>query len=381
MSAENPMRQSQRTPIMSIGQIPGKVHLDWLHVREAMENGEDQRVALYCYPGGSKDVNHDVMPGDLSIGYKCARADTGGFNELGFVSLAGLNTEAYLTHREMEDNFYAQGFAVTMCRVSDPMNDPMSPDPDHGYTVVKAGTVPTTNNGPFPFYPNQLVAWRFGPSRFTLSSTLDKEDIPFGKINHRARQGTFQSQIRPELVPFDYTDFQIHYDSAYNLMARNKTVGGIADLSFQETMDRRTVYSDDGTRMTLEQEEAAGHYWGTVNLVLAALEVLSAENAGMTVAQARALMIDATTATGVNVLVRKIFGQAYSADILARHQGDAVADPTEGNAKKLRRHASAFHSGHVMGNFFSKTTKILGKSMNYAGPSETVDFLAQHTVL
>lgn len=380
MSAENPMRQSMRTPTMSIGQIPGKVHLDWLHVREAMENGDDPRIGLTCYPGGSKDVNHDVMPGDLSIGYKCARADTGGFNELGFVSLAGLDTSAYLTHREMEDNFYAQGFAVTMCRVSDPMNDPMSPDPDHGYTVVKAGTVPTTNNGPMPFYPNQLVAWRFGPSRLSLPSSVGENDIPFGGINHRARQGTFQSQIRPELVPFDYTDFQIHYDSAYNLMSRNKTVGGIADLSFQETLDRRTVYSEDGTRMTLEQEEAAGHYWGTVNLVLAALEVLGA-NGITTIVDAQTRIQGALTQPGVNDLVRKIFANAYRSDIVAFNDGDVINAPAAGNAQKLRGLASVFHSGHVMGNFYSKTTKIVGKSMNYAAPTETVDMLAQHTVL
>lgn len=385
--SENPMRQSMRTPIMSMGVIPGKVHLDWLHVREAMENAEDGSIANRCYPGGSKDVNHDVMPGDLSIGYKCARSDTGGFNELGFVSLAGLHVGDYETHREMEDNFYPQGFVVTECRVSDPMRDPMSQDPDHGYAIVKAGTVPTLNNGPFPLYPNQLVCMRFPPSPLLKAPKLDENDIEFGKINHRARQGTFQSQIRPELVPFEYTDFQIHYDSAYNLMNRSKTGGGISDLSFADTERLRKSYAGDSTKMTLEQEEAAGHYWGTVNLVLAALEVLSTlkspTNVGlpMTVAEALTAVQKATTDPGVHPVIRRIFAQAYQADIFGFNPEDTPFDSSGAENKALRRHASAYHSGHIMGNFYSKCSKIVGRSMNYAGPSDTVDMLAQHTCL
>ena len=388
--SENPMRQSMRTPIMSMGVIPGKVHLDWLHVREAMENAEDGSIANRCYPGGSKDVNHDVMPGDLSIGYKCARSDTGGFNELGFVSLAGLHVGDYETHREMEDNFYAQGFVVTECRVSDPMHDPMSQDPDHGYAIVKAGTVPTINNGPFPLYPNQLVCMRFPPSPLLKQPRLDENDIEFGKLNHRARQGTFQSQIRPELVPFEYTDFQIHYDSAYNLMNRTKTGGGISDLSFAETQRLRKSYVSDSSKLSLEQEEAAGHYWGTVNLVLAALEVFNTLKAAdkvtpLTVAQVLSEVQSATTRADVHPTIRLIFANAYQADIFGVSNSDEAElkkiNPLTAENKALRSVASAYHSGHIMGNFYSKCSKIVGRSMNYAGPSDTVDMLAQHTCL
>lgn len=373
------MRQSMRTPIMSMGVIPGKVHLDWLHIREAMENGEDGSRASTCYPGGSKDVNHDVMPGDLSIGYKCARSDTGGFNELGFVSLAGLDTSAYATHREMEDNFYPQGFVVTECRVSDPMNDPMAQDPDHGYAIVKAGTVPTINNGPFPIYPNQLVAMRFPPSNLSGNLRSVSDDIAFGQNNHRARQGTFSSQIRPELVPFDYTDFRIHYDDAYHSMKASKAMRGIADMSFDETIARRKGYVTDSSKLSLEQEEAAGHYWGTLNLIISTLEVLN--STGVSPNQHLKDMQDAVeTGTGVNELVRRIFANAYQNDIVAFDSKDAIVTPT-GKVLELRKLASAFHSGHVMGNFYSKASKIVGRSTNYAGPSETMDMLAQHTCL
>lgn len=378
------MRQSMRTPIMSMGVIPGKVHLDWLHVREAMENGEDGSRANTCYPGGSKDVNHDVMPGDLSIGYKCARSDTGGFNELGFVSLAGLDTSAYATHREMEDNFYPQGFVVTECRVSDPMNDPMAQDPDHGYAIVKAGTVPTINNGPYPIYPNQLVAMRFPPSNLSGNLRLYSKDIDieFGQSNHRARQGTFSSQIRPELVPFDYTDFQIHYDDAYQSMKASKSMRGIKDMSFDETVARRKGYVTDSSKLSLEQEEAAGHYWGTLNLIIATLEVLNTSNPSITISQALANMNAAVeTGTGVNDLVRRIFANAYQNDIVAFDSKDEITVPTDPKVIQLRKLASAFHSGHVMGNFYSKASKIVGRSMNYAGSSETMDMMAQHTCL
>jgi hypothetical protein len=230
-------------------------------------------------------------------------------------------------------------------------------------------------------YPNMLVAWRFAPSRLMPVGKINSEvDIEFGAINHRARQGTFQSQIRPELVPFDYTDFQIHYDSAYNLMTKNSSVGGIADMSFKDTIDRRRAYVGDGSKMTLEQEEAAGHYWGTVNLLVAAIEVLT--TAGIDLAGAKTQLEGALTAKGVSPLVRKIFANAYRNDIVGFEVDDKPPATALGdNVLALRRLGSTFHSGHVMGNFYSKTTKILGKSMNYAGPSETLDMMAQHTVL
>lgn len=374
---ENPMRQSIRTPIMSMGVIPGKVHLDWVHVGEAMRNAEDAHTAQDCYPGGSKDVNHDVMPGDLSIGWKDVRDPMGGFNELGFVSLNGFYMGGNKTQREAEDSVYPQGIVTTECRVSDPMGNSSAQDPDHGYALVKAGTAPTLNNGPKMIFPNNFVAMRFPPSALnTFMSTSDNDNKWGNGTNQRARMGTFSSQIRPELVPFDYTDFSIHYDSAYAAMKRTISNNGIKDIPLADMLARRQGSYADVPQFSAEQEEAIGHYWSLVNIIAAIAE------SGETAANLRD---KALVANGVDDDVLKVFQLAFYSSI---NNGDneTLTDrtnkgKTDDNYKKLRALGSTLHSGHVMGNYYSKTSKIIGKSMNGAGPSETMDLLLGHFCL
>jgi hypothetical protein len=388
---ENPMRQSMRTPVMSMGVIPAKLHLDWTHVEQAMQNGDDPQVSQFCYPGGSKDVNHDVMPGDFSIGFKnCRNNSGGGASEMGFVSLAGFDTQGYHDQREMEDDVYPQGVVVTECRVSNPMGDSRAQDPDHGYSIVKAGTVPTLNNGPFPLYPNTFVMLRFPPSKYNTLTQVSN-DIPFGGVNHRARQGTFASQIRPELVPFDYSDFLIHYNSAHVLMKQSKNKRGIKDISFDETLRLRKAYAEDNRKMSSAQEEASGHYWGTVNMVLAVLEVMKNGDRdgnkydvnGLLAAMGNANTGVFSPTVGVYPVMEDIFKAAYYSAIMGVTEPTVPAQFSSDNGLKnkylkLRSLGHVFHSGHVMGNFYSKASKIVGKPMNYAAPSETLDLMLGH---
>lgn len=375
---ENPMRQSIRTPIMSMGVIPGKVHLDWVHVEQAMRNAEDAHTAQECYPGGSKDVNHDVMPGDLSIGWKDVRDPMGGFNELGFVSLNGFYMGGNKTQREAEDSVYPQGIVTTECRVSDPMGNSSAQDPDHGYALVKAGTAPTLNNGPKMIFPNNFVAMRFPPSALnTFMSTSDNDNKWGNGTNQRARMGTFSSQIRPELVPFDYTDFSIHYDSAYAAMKRTSAKNGIQDISLESMLARRQGSYADVPQFSAEQEEAIGHYWSLVNIIAAIVESEKTAEQLLT-----AVLTDSST---VNTDVLNVFKLAFYSSINnGAEETKTLREKifnTNPNYKKLRALGSTLHSGHVMGNYYSKTSKIIGKSMNGAGPSETMDLLLGHFCL
>jgi len=83
---------------------------------------------LFLKKGGQQDINHDAMPGDLSFGMKNVRNSEvnihtnhvsfvlnqkkkvvdGEPNELGIVSVAGLNWARYCSQREMEEDFYFQ---------------------------------------------------------------------------------------------------------------------------------------------------------------------------------------------------------------------------------------------------------------------------------
>lgn len=389
---ENPMRQSLRTPIMSMGVIPGKVHLDWVHVEEAMRNAEDAVIAQDCYPGGSKDVNHDVMPGDLSIGWKDVRDPMGGFNELGFVSLNGFYMGGDKTQRQAEDSVYPQGIVTTECRVSDPMGNSSAQDPDHGYALVKAGTAATLNNGPKMIFPNNFVTMRFPPSRLNAFMPIDDKDNKWSSAtNQRARMGTFSSQIRPELVPFDYTDFSIHYDSAHAAMKVTSNKNGISDISLATMLARRQGSYADVPRFSAEQEEAIGHYWSLVNIIAAIVE------SGKDKDDLKNMVNDALTSGAVNDNIVNIFERAFytsinsvNADVKTKIEtrvtqlqgsGEPANMATAERYKKLRALGSTLHSGHVMGNYYSKTSKIIGKSMNSAGPSETMDLLVGHFCL
>jgi hypothetical protein len=188
--------------------------------------------------------------------------------------------------------------------------------------------------------------------------------------------GTFSSQIRPELVPFDYTDFSIHYDSAYAAMKQTKFKNGIQDISLANMLARRQGSYADVPHFSAEQEEAIGHYWSLVNIIAAIVESgETAEN----------LLTRALDATGVHNDVLKVFQLAFYSSI---NNGDKDTSndrtnkgKTDANYKNLRALGSTLHSGHVMGNYYSKTSKIIGKSMNGAGPSETMDLLVGHFCL
>lgn len=88
-----------------------------------MANADDPSVNYLCYPGGSKEINHDAMPMMLSFGLRSVRNEGMGVgepNELGITSLAGLYAGGYASHRDMEDSFYCQGVVQTEQRGKPP---------------------------------------------------------------------------------------------------------------------------------------------------------------------------------------------------------------------------------------------------------------------
>ena len=132
MSDWNPMQQNLNNPVSRLGIVPGKAQPDWYLIRQGQANADDPTLAAECYPGGAKEINHDIMPGDLSFGRKCIRNHSqaaGEPNEVGVVSLAGIWHPETESHRSLEDGFYLQGVVVTECRVSDPMGNPGATDP------------------------------------------------------------------------------------------------------------------------------------------------------------------------------------------------------------------------------------------------------------
>ena len=430
----NAMLQGMMNPIMSVGVIPGKCQLDWVWIQEAMANADDPVTAAGCFPGGNKDINHDAMPGDASFGLKCVRnaqVREGEPNELGIVSLAGLNTSMYSSSRAIEDQFYFQGFVATPCRVSGHHMDEGTNDPDHGYATVRAGTCNSINNGPFTFYPGSFIATRLPPNPKSTYKMVDGDSVFENRINQRARMGVPNTQFKHELVPFDYMDFATQLAGAYATMRTSRGsayTAGISDMKFSDFF--KHDYLMEVPAFSTEVEEAGGHKFGSIGKCLAGIETLAqlgyltinlanrntepptppaeaADTAKVskdvaTLAEDIGLWTETQQPDGERLVFLKMFANMHfmelneSPDVKAAKAsfkaafGDSANDVgkkhisgnnAEENYKKLRVHMSKFSEGHLVGNWFSKTSKIVGRSLNAAAPGDTMHVLAGHFTL
>ena len=293
-----------------------------------------------------------------------------------------------------------------------------------------------------------MVCWRFPPSpksTYALNPVVEESPFDAGEpVNKRARAGEPPTQFRPELVPFDYTDFKSIIAGAYATMQTSKTnrCAGIADLPFHE-FNRRDGVNDAYTLLG-EQEEAGGHKYGRIVGGLAMLEVLlqyglvettdafdavfaaltdvtkSAEDKNKEFAKLKKSATQAerighiraaeqmasviglwnTDMTKQGILL-DIFANMYFNDLYedARVSGikadfvaycggkDAarkvafasnLANVHADNYQKARLLASKYTEGALVGNWFSKTSQIIGRSMNSCASGDTLHVLAGH---
>lgn len=399
----NPMMQNLNNPISRLGIIPGKAQPDWYMIRQGQANAEDSNLAAQCYPGGGKEINHDIMPAQLSFGRKCVRNNAqapGEPNELGVTSLAGVFHPEEESHRSLEDQYYPQGVVVTECRVSDPMGNPGAADPDSGYALVKAGTISIVNNGPREFYAGQLICWRFPP--------LYKEGYAM-EMRQRARGGTVPGQITPEVVPFDYTDSTMQLQGAILGVGQPHAMGGVSDMDFAEFFGSDGFNLEDAPTYSAETETAAALKFGTAAIVAGALEWLAKQgvisvhldgsgalSGGTGVksdAQAEAASRSAATYLGVfNTDARKpsefqtMLGYIFKHDIDLTTPKDLVGrlhkdDTLDKRYGKLRQSGGQFLSTFSHGAWNSKAGKVLGRSLSYAATSDTLHTMLGHTIV
>lgn len=416
------MLQNLNNPMPNLGVIPGKARLDYYLIQECQANSEDSTVSGQCYPGGGNEINHDAMPGDSSFGLKCVRSIDvmeGEPNELGIVSCAGIHRGAYSSHRAMEDSFYWQGFVATESRLTNALNSNTS-DPDHGYATIRTGTVSVINNGPEIFYPGSYVAYRW-PKLQSVDGTNSAvmKELPDGTIvNATARGGTPSSQFRPELVPFDPYDVEVQIAAAYAalLFAYDKGLTrGIANSTLEDALAHDCI--PEAKKFSADQETAAGYFYGRIGCVLAGLETLVTEklvtitgaSAGASPQEQVAALAGAQKLlTPGEELGKKMFANMFFNDlpdtnVVVKTARDAFQTfvstidgapslaqlSIKGNYKqdktveyaKLRVLLSRFDTASICGSWFSKTSKIIGRSLNCAAPADTLHVLAGHFTL
>lgn len=419
-------RMVQKTSTMGAGIISGKAHLDMDWIAEAMANGDDR--SRVSYPGGSKEENHDAMPGYMSFGLKCVRSDG---NELGVVSVAGLCTDEYSSQRSMEAQWYFQGFVTTEQRVSGHHMDANTQDNNNGYATIRVGLANTTNNGPFMLYAGQLACYRMPPGPFFTGKRQigDVAADMSTQINQRARNGDPNTMWRWELVPFDHRDFTMYTAGALATitMPSSQDGGGISDKPFSEFFRWQGV--TEVPTVSHEQEEGGGRKYGFIGAGLAFVETLAA--AGLITINTDAIednvepalfnyrpedaiavrqlakkiglwetmdAVKAEQSIYYKALVNMFFADLPDYDEVERSKSNisglyggktineigrqqTVGNDSDANYGKLRVHLSRFTDGALMGAWYDKTSKIIGRACNTTAPGDMAHILAGHTAV
>lgn len=413
----------QKTSSMGAGIISGKGFLDRDLIAEWMANADNKN--LRTYPGGSRDENHDANPGAMSMGLKCVRTDQhteGSGSQLGVVGIGGLARDHFVSHRSMEGQFVFQGFCATSERVGKHHMDANTMETGNGYATIQAGVANAPNNGPHMIYANDLLCWQI-PALGDLYGhhrpMEGNEIIDSGIINQRNRNGDPSGQFRFELAPFDPRDMTMHTAGAIaNMGITSDSVndGGIQGMKFSEFFEFEG--SSDTPQVSCQAEEAAGRKFGYTGVGLSFVETL-AQRGWITINQAPVAVNDTIeisrrvqklsgdiglwdTSVPVetpiwyeaiqNMFFMNAFGAPNVTEIKQNFTGafgkspkDAGLASIEGNNpdsnyQKLRVHLSRFTDGALIGSWYDKLSKIVGRAQNTGAEGDMIHVITGQCV-
>lgn len=421
----NPLLQGNRSPVMVLGAITGKAVMDYSLVTQFKENANNPYVSETCYPNGSDDINHDIMPGYASFGQRNVRTvDDADHNaeamEVGIVSVAGLNWGSYCSQRQMEEDFYFQGIVTTEQRLTKP-NDDVTDETDTGYGTVRTGTISVPNNGPYTFHPGTLIATRFPLAPFHPAEKGGRKVFNGGdNINQLARAGEPITQFRPQYIPFDPTDFKVQLAAVYACITQQKGDGnpdGISNMPFVNAVPH--LMGDTGCRpWSCLQEEAISYKFGTWGIALTLIETLvrngwitvngaAAANVAVRPTDADAHVTVANLASEIGLWNPDSAAQGVLleglADVFLKNispldstGAEAVARFRRATGKEfieivhttpidtlqhyqsLRANVCEVMLQGISSSFFSKSRTIIGFATNTAGPGDTLDTVLGH---
>lgn len=404
------MRQAMRQPIMGQGIIPGKALLDLALIRDRMQAADDPSLSSDCVPGGNREINHDAMPGDLSFGMRMVRNPAGLYgasNEWGTASFAGEYLPDYKKKAAWMAQYYLQGIIATESRLSDP-NDSNTPDPGHGYALVKGGSTSIVNNGTDVIYPGDWVCYDF-PEYDTLNYRE-----PANRINDHPRAGEPGTKFRAHVKRFDPEDgVKMHIDLSRTLIEAGSASGGISDIDMTEFFKYTGL--KDVPALSNEQQEAGGHKYGTAAIAFAYIQTLIAQGLLFTETDLKKAFNDARTtssttttalAADLKAVVDVAKGNALvSATALADQIGvfktDDVGQDTlrecikncfEYTKRKttdkkeiaydtLRSNTSKFLHECIVSGWYRRTQTIFARAMNFAAQSDTLHLVVNYGLI
>lgn len=388
----NPLLQARYTPVAIQGEITGKFFPDYDELDERRANSKNASALKTSYPGGGNDDNLAIMPGEPVFGLKDRRAEflqSGEPSEMGLSSVAGLNYGVYGNNREAtERDYYFIGVSKTELRIGS--NDVL----EHGGACLKAGLMSVENSGPLTIYAGSLIGWRF--PLIPTDPNYKGNSSQMGSVVYGNRGGTPNTKFRPELVPFDYTDYQSNLGAAFMAMKKTSNsvdgIRGVSDLPIEALF--QSFGAEDSNGLSPLQEEAMGYKFGLVGVVLRGIDYLKNnsdllegnEFSGASIAQALGLWNTGDMSEQLSGLIGHILGPNLPTNTPEREALDfpndfdpmGPSDTPEDRYQKLSYMLMTILLGGASASWYIKTSKILGKAANTAAPSDTLDVIFGH---
>jgi len=434
MTDRNPMLQNLNNPVAGLGIVPGKGLLDDNEVHHRQRNARNPMRAAFCYPGGDDPINHNIEVGDLLFGKRGQRdveEMDGEPNELVTGSVSGLCWDDYNTHDAMEEDYYFVGVAAGDESLERPFDG--GTDGRGGHGTIRVGTVSVINTGNKTFYPGDLVMWKYPDCGNTPGSSfynkmrmgsrnmsiVDGGDPDNPGINMRARYGQEITKFRPEIVPFNPTDFSIQLGGVFSTMFLPMSEGGVSDVPFNNLLSNTADYQG-GTDLTLAQESGLSYKHGLLGVFSALLEccvlngivelrepedntplpkakqanaitesVLKKMGAFSTDSSEQGILIDGMS----DVFLKHIGGADALQEAALKRFVDsfgsnpydvAVVTPDSTNIEqmhaRMRLNAVGNLTRGISKTVDSKRSKIIGRCTSASAPGDTTDILLGHTI-
>lgn len=406
------MLQGMQNPVVEVGVITGKVAHDEELLAECERNANNASQAMFCFPGGSQPINHDIMQGYTLLGMRNVCIPESDIFEIGLASAAGLCWDKWCSQRAMESDFYWQGIANTEQRKTKPLDSTTS-DPPNGVGTHRAGTKSIINNSWRTIFAGDRIAWCFPKAPFHPKSGRDNANLFNGgdPLNYLARQGEPPTQFRWEYESYDPSDFTLQMAGAFAALEADQGEGGVKGMPYQNALPWAAGGAGVKERpWSSLQEEALAYRFGLWGVALTLHDTLRKAGRGLVGMTGRQIAAELklfeanpdklVTAGIADVLLDRISpcDPARTAAVDAFEDAEArggtgnvlhEARTFDCNPQTLATHADKFYANlraHAIDMLAigmtsaleDKRSKVVGVAMNSAAPADTLHVMFGH---
>jgi len=353
------LRSGRFAPLPAQAPITGKGLPDSRAIESHRRSGQDGNTQNVAYPGATDKDNFFIMPGELLIGKKAQNNPyANGSFEIGITSVAGMPIKEKNLESTMRD-WYLIGVVTTEWELEGE-NMYGQEALDHGFGFQRAGSCTINNNSAEDIYPGDWLEWTFPKHNQISNKGLKKRieiDNGFNPLSSRNRMGTPFKKPLIEIKRFDPNDFSLNL-SAYTWQYKHLiSEGGCSDMTFDQYENHKDLYS------SLQLEAFA---WTRGILCIShtvndkAVDFM--DNGGKLVDKKGKSLNDV-------VVLNNLFEQ------FDFQSSTSVPTVGFGDTKYAQQQALNLLTAGVCGTAMAKMSRVIGKAMGGARPSESLDMV------